>query len=368
MRPLITLLFLFFSVIVIAQNEHYLLAGTYNSAKSEGIYVYKFNSQTGEAKKVSEIKSSNPSFLTVSPNQNYVYAVNEDKPGNITAYSFNKTNGTLSQLNIQPSKGDHPCYITISKDGRFVITGNYSSGTVAVNPVKKDNSLDTAIQIIKHSGSSVNTNRQQSAHVHAAVFSASNKFLFVPDLGMDKLVIYNFNASTGKLTPAEQPFIKVAPGSGPRHFEFHPNNKFAYLMKELNGEVEVFRHKNGKLKSIQTISSHPLDYKGAIGSADIHVSPDGKFLYCSNRGESNTIAIFKINKVTGKLTALGHQPTLGFTPRNFNFDPGGNFLLVANQDSGLIVIFKRNKETGLLENTDNSIDVGKPVCIKWINE
>lgn len=365
MKKLTLLLLIFYSFLANAQ-ENYLIAGTYTTGKGEGIYVYQFNSKTGQAKPVSSIKSSNPSFLTVSPNEKTVYAVNENHPGTVTAYSFNNKTGTLTALNTQPSQGDDPCYINRSDNGKFVIVGNYSSGAISVYPVKKDNSLDTAIQVIHHSGSSVNKERQESAHVHATVLSKDNKYLFVPDLGMDKLMIYSFNSSTGKLSPAPQPYVKVKDGSGPRHFEIAPNNKFAYLMEELSGTVEVFAYNNGKLKSIQTISSHPKDYTGVKGSADIHVSPDGKFLYCSNRGESNTIAIFKINPATGKLTAIGFQSTSGIRPRNFNFDPGGNYLLVANQDSDNIVIFKRNKQTGLLINTDNSIEVGNPVCIKWI--
>ncbi|MBI1782574.1 MAG: lactonase family protein [Sphingobacteriales bacterium] len=367
MKFLLNVCFALVSISTLAQKQNYLLIGTYTTGKSEGVYVYKFDGKTGDATYVSSIKSSNPSYLAISPNQKYVYAVNENKPGGVTAYSFDKSNGSLTTINQQPSKGDHPCYITTSSNGKFVLVGNYSSGTLSVYPVKKDNSLDTASQVIAHSGSSANKERQESAHVHATVLSKDNKYLFVPDLGMDKLMIYRFNNATGKLATADQPFASIAAGSGPRHFDFHPNNKYAYLMEELSGTVEAFAYNNGKLKSIQTISSHPKDFTGTKGSADIHVSPDGKFLYCSNRGESNTIAIFKINPATGKLTSIGFQSTMGLTPRNFNFDPGGNFLLVANQNSDNVVVFKRNKQTGLLTDTGKRIEVGNPVCLKWIN-
>lgn len=366
MKLITSFCFIYLSLLTAAQ-ENYLLVGTYTTGKSEGVYVYKFNSRTGDGTQVSYIKSSNPSFLAVSPNEKYVYAVNEDKPGNITAYSFDKKTGTLTVLNQQPSQGDHPCYITTSNNGNYVIAGNYSSGTISVYATKKDGSIDTAKQVIKHTGTSVNKERQESAHVHATVLSKDNKFLFVPDLGMDKLMMYQFNNVTGKLSSSTQPFIQTAAGAGPRHFEFHPNNKYAYLMEELTGTVEVFANNNGTLKSIQTISSHPKDYTGSKGSADIHVSPDGKFLYCSNRGESNTIAIFKINSANGKLTSIGYQSTGGIQPRNFNFDPTGNFLLVANQASDAITIFKRNKQTGLLTDTGKKLEIGKPVCIKWIH-
>lgn len=365
MKFVFTLLLVVLSVTGFSQQA-YLLIGTYTSGKSEGIHVYRFNEKTGEADSISSIKSSNPSFLTVSPDKKNVYAVNEDKPGAVTAYSFEKKTGQLTQLNQQISNGDHPCYVNISNNGKFVIVGNYSSGTLAVYPVNKDGSLKEAAQVIKHTGSSVNKDRQESAHVHATVLSKDNRFLFVPDLGMDKVMIYPFNNATGQLDEKKASFTKITDGAGPRHFEFHPNSKFAYLMEELSGKVAVYKYSNGKLTEVQTISSHPENYTGVKGSADIHVSPDGKFLYCSNRGESNTIAIFKIDTNNGKLTSVGFQSTLGSKPRNFNFDPGGNYLLVANQDSDNIIIFKRNKQTGLLTDTGKRINVGNPVCIKWV--
>jgi 6-phosphogluconolactonase len=199
------------------------------------------------------------------------------------------------------------------------------------------------------------------------VLSADNRFLFVPDLGIDKVMMYAFNAATGKLTPAKQRFAKSVDGSGPRHFTFHPNNKYAYLIEELSGTVETFQYNNGSLKNIQRISTMPAGDTSFAGSADIHVSPDGKFLYASNRSTANTLAIFKVNQQNGKLTFIAHQSTMGQTPRNFNFDPTGNFLLAANQNSDQVVIFKRDKMTGLLTDTGKRIDVGKPVCLKWIN-
>ena len=212
----------------------------------------------------------------------------------------------------------------------------------------------------------INKERQSKPHVHCTILSADNRFLFVADLGIDKVMIYAFDAITGKLAPAKIPFAKVMDGSGPRHFTFHPNNKYAYLIEELSGNVVTYQYNNGSLKNIQQISSMPANDTSFAGSADIHVSPDGKFLYASNRGTSNTIAIFKINQQTGKLTLVAHQSTLGQTPRNFNFDPTGNFLLVANQNSDEVVVFKRDKLTGLLTDSGNRIGVGKPVCLKWI--
>ena len=345
--------------------DYYLLIGTYTTGKSEGIYVYKFNSSSGEFSPVSKIWSGNPSFLAVSPDTRFVYSVNENQPGGVSSFSFDKSTGNLKELNKQPSGGDHPCYITTDKTGKWVITGNYSGGNLSVLPVNKDGSLEKPIQTINHEGSSVNTARQEKPHVHATVFSPDGKYLFVPDLGIDKVMIYKFNSKKGKLIAHSTPFAATAPGSGPRHFDFHPSGKYAYLMEELTGSVSVFSHKKGRLNSIQTISALPADFRGSIGSADIHVSPDGKYLYSSNRGESNSIALFSIAEKSGKLTAMGHRSTEGKTPRNFNFDPSGNFLLVANQNSDEIVIFRRN--SGLLEDTGKRIQVPKPVCIKWIS-
>jgi 6-phosphogluconolactonase len=349
-------------------QEFYLLIGTYTSGKSEGISVFKFNSLTGDAILSSSIKTSNPSFLTVSPDQKFVYAVNEDKPGSVTAFSFDKATGKLNEINKQSSRGDHPCYITIDKTGKWIIVGNYSSGNLSVFAVKKDGSLDSAKQVIQHTGYSVNTERQTEPHVHSTVFSKDNKYLMVADLGIDKIMIYPFDTKTGKLDEANAGFVPAEPGSGPRHFDFHPSEKFGYLMEELTGTISVYNYskKIGALEQVQTISAIPVDYMGPISSADIHVSPDGKFLYCSNRGESNNIGIFSIDKKTGRLRLIGHQSVLGKTPRNFNFDPTGNFLLAANQNSDEIVIFKRDKNTGLLADTGKRIAVGNPVCIKWI--
>jgi 6-phosphogluconolactonase len=354
-----------------ASNESYLIVGTYTGGKSEGIYVYKFNSADGSSKEVSHVKTSNPSFVAVSPDQRFVYAVHEDavnngKGGEISAFAFSKETGTLTYINEQSSAGDHPCYVAIDKTGKWIATGNYSGGSLSILPVNKDGSLGAATTTIRHEGSGMNKQRQEKPHVHCTLFSNDNRFLFVPDLGLDKVMIYAFDATTGKLTPAKQPFAKSTDGAGPRHFTFHPNNKYGYLIEELSGTVVAFQYNNGALKDIQRISTMPSNDTSFAGSADIHVSPDGKFLYVSNRSISNTIAIYTINQQNGKLSLAGHQSTLGKTPRNFNFDPSGNFLLVANQESNEIVIFKRDKITGLLTDTGKRIGVGKPVCLKWV--
>ena len=371
MKRFIFLIALVFSMQTFAQ-KNYLIIGTYTSAKSEGIYVFTFDTTTAENNFVSVAKTSNPSFLTVSPNKKFIYAVNENddstivpRGGTVTAFSFNKKNGILTEINKQPSGGKHPCYISIDKTGKWIFVGNYSSGTIGLLATNKDGSINKLKEVIAHKGSSVYIKRQTTPHVHATVLSADNKYLFVPDLGIDKIMIYAVDKKKGLLNFSS--YAKSETGSGPRHFTFHPNNKYTYLMEELTGTVVCYAVNKGLLTLQQRISALPQNFTGTIGSADIHVSPDGKFLYCSNRGESNTIAIFSIDAITGKLTIVGHQSTLGKTPRNFNFDPSGNFLLVANQNSNDVIIFKIDKTTGLLNDTGKKINVPNPVCLQWIN-
>ena len=374
MKPLFTVILLSFFSLAMAQ-DYFMLIGTYTSGGSNGIYVHQFNSVSAATKLIDSIKITNPSYLTVSPNRKFVYSVSEDASeknmgGKVSSFSFDNIKGSLSLLNEQPSNGNHPCYITIDKTGRWVITGNYSSGNLAVLPVRSNGSLHPAVTTIQHTGQSVNTDRQTGPHVHATVLSPDNSYLFVPDLGLDKLMQYRFNKRNGALKEANEPYVMTKPGSGPRHFEFHPNKKYAYLLEELTGSVSAYTYtsKTGKLALIQNISTLPPDFLGYAGSADIHVSPDGNFLYASNRGESNTIVIYAINKKNGSLIVAGYQSTLGKTPRHFSLDPGGNFLLVANQNSDEIIIFKVNKITGLLTDTGKRISVSKPVCIKWVKK
>lgn len=365
MKQIAILILLFCSSSVSDAQDLYLLIGTYTNTTSEGIYVYSF--KNGEASKISAVKSSNPSFIAVSPNGKTVFAVNENNPGTVSSFTFNKDSGTLKFINEVETKGAHPCYVTIDKRAKHIVVGNYSGGNLSVFDVKEDGSLGEAKQTIQHNGNSVNRQRQEKAHVHATVFSPDYEQLFVPDLGMDKLMIYKVDAKKGTLTAAETPFEDVNPGAGPRHAEFHPNGKLLFLMEELSGAVSSYKYEEGKLKLVQNISAHPFNYKGNKGSADIHVSKDGKFLYCSNRGDANSIAIFSINEETGILTPLGYQPTLGIHPRNFTIDPSGNFLLVANRDSDEVVIFKINTLTGMLTDTGKRISVPRPVCLKWIS-
>lgn len=363
---------LFFVAKSIAQKSPYLLVGTYTSGKSEGIYVYRFNTKDTTLQLSSVAKTSNPSYLAIAPNKKTVYAVKENIDttgavvgGSISAFSF--ANGKLSPINEQLSGGKHPCYVAVDQSGQWVFSGNYTSGSLAVFPVTANGGILPASQVIYTEGSGPNKARQEGPHVHATVVSPDNKYLLVPNLGADKIFIFGFNKSNGQLTPSVQPFEKTSPGAGPRHFDFSPTQPFGYLMEELSGNVIAYRYKKGTLKKIQSISCLPEHFSGTIGAADIHVAPNGKFLYCSNRGDANNIAIFSIDSRNGQLTKIGHQSVLGKTPRNFTIDTTGHFLLVANQKSDEVVVFSIHPTTGLLTDTGKRITVPNPVCLKWID-
>jgi 6-phosphogluconolactonase len=358
-----------FSAIALDAQEYYMITGTYTGGKSKGIYVHAFNSKDGSARLVDSAITVNPSYLVLSAGNKFLYAVNEEGKtkggGRVTSFSFDQNTGKLKELNHQPSMGDNPCYISIDKTGKWVAVANYSSGSAALYPVKADGSLGEPSWVTQHQGSGPNKERQEGPHVHAAVFAPGNDFLFLSDLGTDELVCYAFDDKTGEAIKSDERTVKAKKGSGPRHFEFHPNKKWLYLLHELSGDIAVFEYEKGKLQLMQTINSLPGDFHENFTSADIHVSPDGKFLYASNRDEANSIAIFRIDENSGKLTLAGYQSTHGKTPRNFSLDPSGNFLLVANQNSDNIVVFAIDKETGLLRDTGKWIEVGNPVCIKW---
>lgn len=352
-------------------QSYYLFIGTYTTGESKGIYVYRFNTGTGKAEWVSNTEGVvNPSYLDIAPDKKHIYAVTEtarNNSGSVSAFAFDPSSGQLSFINKQSSGGDNPCYISVNKSNKWVVIGNYSGGNLSVFPVNKDGSLQPFSQSIQHTGKSVNEKRQEAPHVHSTVFSPNQDFLFTPDLGMDKVMIYKFNPDLPRpLEPAKPSFTATEPGSGPRHFIFHPNHKFAYLIEELSGTVVAYQYNKGQLKILQRIAAHPEDYKGTPGSADIHISPDGKFLYASNRGDENNLAIFSVDLKTGKLMSRGYQPTLGKTPRNFMIDPSGKYLLVANQSTNNIVIFERNQQTGLLRETGEQIKVPNPVCLKMM--
>lgn len=373
MKKIVTLLYVLCCVVTsMAQKnkEYHLLIGTYSNAeKTNGIHVYQFNSETGEFKTTLPATiQSNASYLAISKDRKNVYAVSESGQGNgsVNAYTFDAASGKLTFMNSVNSQGDHPCYVSVDAQKKFVFIGNYSGGNLLSVPIKADGSLSEDVQNIKHEGSSVVKDRQDKPHVHSVVLSPDQQFLMVPDLGADKVFQYKVDVSkTQALTPAASPFAAVKPGGGPRHLTFHPNGKYAYLILELEAGVAVFDYKDGNLTHKQTITMMKPGFTGGVSAADIQVSPDGKFLYASNRKDANEIAIFSIGK-DGTLKAAGHQSVLGQIPRNISIDPTGNFVLAANQNSNDIVIFKRDSKTGLLTPTGTKISIEKPVCLKFV--
>jgi len=355
-------------------NEYDVFVGTYTTGGSEGIYAYRFDATSGELKAINKTGGvSNPSYLAVDPQQRYLFAVNEiskfdgQSSGAVSAFSIDAKTGGLTFINQQPSMGASPCYVSVDKTGKWALVANYTGGSVSVLPIGEGGKLGAPTDTVQHHGSSVNPQRQREPHTHSILLDPANRFAYVPDLGLDKVVIYRFDSTEGKLKPNDPPFAQVKPGAGPRHFTFHPNGKFAFLIQEINSTLTSFAYEesNGSLKEIQTVSALPEGYKGNSNCADVHVSPNGKFLYGSNRGH-NSIVIFAIDEKSGKLTYVGHEPTQGKTPRNFAIDPTGTFLLAANQDTNNIVTFRIDPQSGKLSPTGQIIKVSMPVCIKFM--
>ena len=346
-------------------NELTMLVGTYTTGKSKGIYTFRFNEETGVSEALSFAEAENPSYLLVSHDGKYVYAVEEgNKDSAVNAFSFDKERGILDFINSQPTCGESPCHI--NTDGRYIITANYGGGSLSVFPIAGDGSLLPVASLIKFEGNGPHPKRQLSPHPHYSVFTPDKKFLLLTDLGTDK--IYKFNVNNIDISGTEQmltfgtpKYFPVTLESGPRHIVFSSNGNYAYLINEISGKVTVFEYKDGILKEIQSIES---DTDGAQGSADIHIGPDGKFLYASNRLINDGIAIFSINPKDGTLKKAGYRTT-GIHPRNFIITPNGKFLLVACRDSNCIQVYERNIDTGLLTYTDNDITVYNPVCIKF---
>ncbi len=358
---------LFFSMTVPAQKKYNLLVGTYtHSCKSDGIYVYEFNAETAGFKRKSQSdKVGNPSYLTLSADKKKIYSVNENgKNSSVSAFGFDSQSGKISFLNKQSSEGADPCYII--NDDKNVIVANYSGGNISVFGKNHDGSLTKAKQIINHEGKSV-TERQQSPHVHQVHFSPDKNYVLANDLGTDRIYLYRYFPNETEEILQFKDSIPVKTGSGPRHLTFSPNGKFLYLLQELDGTLTVFSYENARLRRIQETTVVAGDFIGKTGAADIHISPDGKFLYATNRGDAHTISIFSID-LKGKLILRKTMSSGGKNPRNFAIDPSGNYVLAAHQDSNDIVIFRRDLTTGLLTETGKKIDLCAPVCLVFAEE
>jgi 6-phosphogluconolactonase len=371
-KLLLTLLFTFLLLMTYGQtnSKTYLFVGTYTDGKPDlGIYVYEFNTETGDLKRTGNADDiTNPSFITISPNGQFLYACIDTKlpdTGSIAAFKIDSINGKVSFINKQSSGGENPVYLSVHKNNKYVVSGNYTGGNISVFTTNTDGSLNPYSQNIQFEDSSINKTRQEKSHIHSTVFSPKCDYLLSPDLGSDKIRVFSFDTTSSEpLKIVDNYLIKTILGSGPRHITFHPNNKFAYCIEELSGMVSVYTYNSGKLDSIQRIFSYSKT-QDSYGSADIHISPDGLFLYASNRWvEENSLSIFSIDQNSGKLQLIGHQQTYGDHPRNFTIDPTGKFLLVANQFTDNIVVFRRDIKTGLLTKTGNEIKLPAPSCLQ----
>lgn len=380
MRTFSLIVTLFLSCLARAQT-YTLFVGTYtntgtiapnapplDSTGSKGIYVYRFDAATGKATLLSHTEGlCNPSYLTMGVDRSVLYAVTESRmlgKGSVSAFRLDRERGSLRLMNTVSSFGDNPAYVAADRGGAYVAVANYTGGSFSVYGLHKDGSLIPGILHTQFSGHGVDPARQEKPHAHSAVFSPDDRWLYIQDLGLDRITVQPFDH--GHALGNRQPFTIATPaGGGPRHLVFHPNKKYAYLIEEMGGMVDVYRYDpaTGALDSLQRIAAHPDDARGPFRSADIHVSPDGRFLYASNRAES-TIAIFSIDTATGLLRPVGYAPTMGKEPRNFTLDPSGRWLLVANQESNSIVIFSVDPKTGTIHRKGQSLAVPAPTCLQ----
>jgi len=345
--------------------------GTYTRANnsSKGIYRSTLDLETGRLSPpalAAEIKS--PSFVEIHPNGKFLYALSEaGGAGTVTAFAIDTASGALNLLNHQPSRGAGPCHVSIDRAGKNVLVANYGSGSAAVIRIKSDGALAQPTGFVQHKGSSINQRRQKGPHAHSINVSPDNRYAYVADLGIDKIMIYALDAEKGTLLPSNPPSANLKPGAGPRHFAFAPNGKQAYVINELHCTITAFDYKpaTGSLTEIQTVTTLPKDFDGSNSCAEVRVHPAGKFLYGSNRGH-DSIAVYRIDRANGKLTFVEHETADIKTPRNFNIDPTGKFCLVANQGADSVVVFRIDQKTGALEPTGNKIALASPVCIRFL--
>lgn len=346
--------------------------GTYTGQTSEGIYGFGLDRETG--KLTSDIRlvanSDNPSFLALHPTQAYLYAVNEtstfnDEPtGAVSAFSIDEKTKALKLINQQASRGKAPCHLEVDVNGGSVLVANYTSGTVAVLPIVDGGGLGSTADVVQHLGSSVNPQRQEGPHAHCINLDGHHRFAVAADLGVDKLFVYPFDAERKRLDVFKASSTSLRPGSGPRHFAFHPNNRFGYVINELNSTVTALKWDSemGQLEEIQTLSTLPEGFEGGNSTAELFIHPTGQFLYGSNRGH-HSIVVYRVDKDSGRLTYVENEATQGETPRSFGIDPQGKFLLAANQSSDSIVVFEIDQATGALNATGTRIEVPTPVCV-----
>lgn len=357
-----------------SKREPIVFVGAYTEhegSHSKGMYVYRMNLSSGELTFQSEAKGVlNPSYLALHPQKSFLYAVNEvqsfgnQEGGGVTSLSVNTVSGELNLLNAYSSQGKDPCYISVEQTGRFALVANYSSGSVAMFPIQPVGHLGSATDVVQHAGSSIHPERQTGPHAHCILPDPSNRFAIAIDLGLDKLLVYEMDLERGNLHKRAE--VDVAAGAGPRHLTFHPSGEYAYLVNELNSTLIGYRYHSeaGSFAELQSVSALPDNFTGENLCADIHVSPDGRHLYASNRGHDSIVCYF-IDADTGRLTYRNHTATGGREPRNFVIDPTGTFLLAANQKSHTVVTFKIDRDSGKLSKTGYEVEISMPVCLKF---
>lgn len=358
-----------------ARGETRVYFGTYTGGKSKGVYVARLDSETGRlSAPVLAAESASPSFIAIDPTGRFLYTVNEvgnfqgQKSGAVSAFAVNAADGKLTFLNQQPSGGGGPCHLTVDASGKNVLVANYGGGSCAVLPIDGQGRVQPATAFQQHQGASVNKQRQEGPHAHGIYLDKRSRFAFVPDLGLDKVMSYKFDANQGSLTPNDPPFASVAPGSGPRHLAFAPDGAHAYVINEMLCTIAAFHYDpdRGILEPLQTVSTLPSTdtLKPSYSTAEIFVHPSGRFVYGSNRGH-NSLAVFAIDPNSGSLTPVQHQSTQGKTPRGFGIDPSGRYLVAANQDSDSVVVFRIDPATGKLSLVDQKVEVGSPVSVTF---
>jgi len=357
-------------------DQYFVYVGTYTEegSTSKGIYAYRFDPNGGELTSIGlAAQTTNPSFLAVHPNHRFVYAVNEvgnykgQKSGAVSAFAIDRASGKLTLLNQVASGGADPCYITVDKTGKYVLVANYTGGSIAAFPILADGRLGEASAFVQHTGRGTNPQRQEGPHAHSIDLSPDNRFAIVDDLGLDETLVYRFDSEKGSLALNDPAFAKAAPGAGPRHFAFHPNGKFAYVVNEMGSTVSVFGYDTagGVLRPLQTTSILPRSFTGHNDAAEIEVHPSGKFLYASNRGH-DSIAVFAIDANNGMLTLVEYISTKGQSPRNFAIDPSGTLMFAANEKSDNIILFHIDGQNGRLTPTGKVLNISQPVCVKFV--
>jgi 6-phosphogluconolactonase len=345
-----------------AKDDALVYVGTYTGPKSKGIYAWRF--RDGSLSPLGAVgETTNPSFLTIHPTGRFLYAANEIRGGAVTGFSIDKASGKLTEINQASAQGGGSCYVSVDATGKYVLVANYGGGSVTVLPVDEKGRLGEATAHVQHTGKSVDPKRQTKAFAHCVKLSPDNRFALVADLGMDQLLVYAFDAVKGTLKLHSEG--KLKPGSGPRHFAFHPNKRMVYQINELNSTITAFAWDNGQLYERQVVSTLPDGFKGENYTAEIVVHPGGKWLYGSNRGH-DSLARFSIDSA-GKLTPVDHTPTKGSTPRNFALDPSAKWLFAANQKSDNIVVFRVDGRDGKLTATENVIEAPSPVCVRFLS-